>query len=96
MERSTEQSRGRGSVAVATTATVAFVAHTVAVLWVWWRWEVGIGASWVVWIDFPASLVYLDRTGASFLAWSLLAGGAWWAALGAMLSHLMGRLVGGG
>jgi hypothetical protein len=66
--------------------------HTVAVGVVWRGWELGMRSVVLVWMDFPVSLLYLGFAGHHLLAWSLAAGGLWWAFLGALLSHWVGRL----
>ena len=69
----------------------SFLLHTVTILWVWRTWS-GFGRGGVLaWIDFPSSLAYLRWRGGAKLAWSLLIGGAQWAAVGAGLSLLVGR-----
>jgi hypothetical protein len=82
-------SRGRRAVLHAVVAVL--VLHTVFVLWVWNSWgEFGRGTV-LVWMDFPASLLYLERADAPFLAGSLLAGGLQWTLLAALLTWTLGR-----
>ena len=71
----------------------AFLLHTAAALWIWWRWDPALRSGVLFWMDFPLSLAYAGATGRAFLAASLLAGGALWAALGAGLARLVGRLA---
>lgn len=74
---------------------VACLVHAVAVLWIWGTWESGLRGGWLVWIDFPVSLLYLDARSGVLLALSLVLGGAWWAGIGGALSWLIGRMVKG-
>jgi hypothetical protein len=74
---------------------VAFLLHTVAVLWVWVTWESGVRGGWLVWMDFPASLLFLDARGGGLLAASLGLGGLWWGVIGGVLSWVIGRGVRG-
>jgi hypothetical protein len=73
-------------------ATVAaFCLHTVIALLAWSTWSRFGRGNLLVWMDFPASLAFLERTGGTFLAASLLLGGLQWTALGALLTYLLGR-----
>jgi len=76
---------------VAACAVIAAALHTLAVLWTWWAWSPGARGSWLVWLDLPVSLAYLDRVGSALLPWSLVAGGLQWAATGALLAWAVGR-----
>ena len=76
---------------VAACAVIAAGLHTLAVIWTWWAWSPGARGSWLVWLDLPVSLVYLDRVGSAILPWSLVAGGLQWAATGALLAWAVGR-----
>ena len=67
--------------------------HTVGVLWIWLDWPAGLGASWVVWMDLPASLLYLGARDGWFLGLSLVVGGCQWALWGALVSAGLGRLA---
>lgn len=69
---------------------LAFLLHTLAVLWVWVRWESGVRGGWVVWMDLPVSLVFYQAQDSLFLLASLVLGGLWWAGLGGALSWLVG------
>jgi hypothetical protein len=66
--------------------------HSAAVAVVWRGWELGMRSVVLVWMDFPVSLLYLGFAGHRLLASSLVAGGVWWALLGALLSHWVGRV----
>jgi hypothetical protein len=80
--------RPRGPILIA--SACSFVLHGLAVLWLWHSWR-GFGRGGVLaWIDFPTSLAFLRLRGGARLAWSVLAGGAQWALLGAGLSLLVG------
>jgi len=72
---------------------LAFLLHGAAVLWIWSTWESGLRGGWLVWVDFPVSLLYLDARSSVLLASSLCLGGAWWAGIGGALSWLIGRVV---
>jgi hypothetical protein len=73
------------------TVVAVLVLHTVFVLWVWNSWGEFGRSTVLVWMDFPASLLYLERADAPFLAGSLLAGGLQWALLAALLTWTLGR-----
>jgi hypothetical protein len=77
---------GRGLVA-------GFLLHTVSVLWLWFRWDVVLRRTILVWMDIPMSLIYLSLAGRQLLAASLVIGGIQWAIVGAALSYLVGRLA---
>jgi hypothetical protein len=72
---------------------VAFVValHTVTALWAWRTWGYFGRGNVLTWLDFPVSLAYLQLDGGPFLFWSLVAGGAQWAAIAAGLTWLVGR-----
>jgi hypothetical protein len=74
-------------------ATLALVLHTLAVVAVWMGWGRGLRGGALVWIDLPVSLAYLHRGGRRLLVWSLLAGGAWWALVGALAAWVVGLLA---
>jgi hypothetical protein len=78
---------------VLTCAALAAMLHTFAVAWTWLSHGPGVRGSWLVWLDLPTSLLYLHLVGTSLLPWSLLAGGLQWAATGALLAWLVGRLA---
>jgi len=78
---------------VLTCAALAALLHSFAVAWTWLTHGPGVRGSWLVWLDLPTSLLYLHLVGASLLPWSLLAGGLQWAATGALLAWLVGRLA---
>jgi hypothetical protein len=77
--------------AVRHAALAAFCLHAVIALLAWWTWSRFGRGNLLVWMDFPGSLAFLELTGGSFLAASLLLGGLQWAALGALLTYLLGR-----
>lgn len=72
----------------------AAVLHTLAVLWFWATWEVGLRSGWLVWMDLPVSLLYVGARGKALLLASLILGGLWWATLGALLSAAVAVVVG--
>lgn len=74
---------------------LAFFLHTGAVLWIWISWESGLRGGWLVWMDFPVSLLFLQARDALFLWLSLGIGGLWWAGIGGGLSWLIGRVARG-
>ncbi len=84
---------GRRAAAAAALAAVAL--HTVTALWVWRSWGSFGRANLLAWMDFPASLVFLDWTDRKFLTASLLLGGVQWAIIGILLAILVGRTLGG-
>ena len=76
--------------AARTAAVAGFLLHAVTALAAWGTWgEFGRG-NVIAWIDFPASLAYLQLGGTSMLLWSLLAGGLQWAAIAALLTLCLG------
>lgn len=74
-------------------AVIGFVLHTVTVLWVWITWGLFGRGIVLSWLDAPASITYMHLDGPALLAVSLLVGGLQWAAIGALLSLLVGRAV---
>lgn len=68
---------------------IALLLHTLAVLWIWRTWGLGLRGGWLVWMDLPVSLLYLGARGGALLAFSLLLGGLQWAVVGALLSKLI-------
>lgn len=72
----------------------AAVLHTLAVLWIWSTWEVGLRSGWLVWMDLPVSLLFVEARGLALLAASLVLGGLWWACVGALLSAAVALVVG--
>ncbi|HEX2162696.1 MAG TPA: hypothetical protein VHM02_01965 [Thermoanaerobaculia bacterium] len=75
---------------VAWCAAMAAGLHTLAVLWTWASGNPGLRGGWLVWLDLPISLAYLQVMGERLLAWSLVAGGLQWAATGALLALIVG------
>ena len=71
----------------------ALLLHTVAALWLWFRWGQGVKGGVLFWMDLPLSLAWAGASGARFLATSLAVGGAWWALLGAGLALAIGRIA---
>jgi hypothetical protein len=69
----------------------AFLLHAAGVLWIWWRWSAGLRGGVLLWMDFPASLLFAGLGGTAYLGASLLAGGAWWSLLAWLLTRLIGR-----
>jgi len=74
---------------------LGFLLHAGAILWIWSTWEAGLRGGWVVWIDFPVSLLFFEARSGLLLILSLVVGGAWWAGIGGVLSWLIGRMVKG-
>lgn len=70
-----------------------FLLHAVAVAFAWSGWGSAGRGVVLVWVDFPLSLLWLGVSGGRMLALSLLAGGAWWALLTAVLASWIGRLT---
>lgn len=91
--RTAERSSRRGRRAVRWTAASAFLLHTLAVLWIWKSWGLGLRGGWLVWMDLPVSLFYLGARDGTLLALSLALGGLQWAAAGALLSKLIASLA---
>jgi hypothetical protein len=77
-------------------ALAAFLLHALAALWVWGRWGAGARGGLLFWMDFPMALLWAGAPGRSFLAASIVVGGAWWAAVAALLALAVGRLARGG
>lgn len=75
---------------------MAALLHTVAALWIWARWGEGLRGGALVWLDLPASLLFLQLQNRALLAASLLGGGLQWAGFGAFAAWLVGRLARGG
>lgn len=75
---------------VAWCAALAAGLHTLAVTWTWASGNPGLRGGWLVWLDFPISLAYLQVMGERLLVWSLFAGGLQWAATGAILALVVG------
>jgi hypothetical protein len=68
-----------------------FFLHTLTVFWVWRSWG-GFGRGNVlIWMDFPASLAFLQLTGRHLLLGSFLAGGLEWGLIGVALTYFLGR-----
>lgn len=67
--------------------------HTAAALWVWRGWAAGSRTAWLVWMDFPLSLAWLEAPAPRVLALSLAVGGLFWGAVSAALVLLVGRLA---
>ncbi len=70
-----------------------FVLHSLAVLWLWIRWDPGFRGTWLVWVDLPWSLLWVQLTGWKLIALSLTLGGGWWAMLSVGLNLVVGRLT---
>jgi hypothetical protein len=77
------------------TALWAFALHALAVGWVRLQWGPGSRGGVLAWMDFPVSLAYGHLSGWAFLAASIVAGGALWAALAGGFALLLGRLARG-
>ena len=68
-----------------------FFVHTLTVFWVWLSWG-GFGrGNLLIWMDFPASLAFLQLTGRQLLLASFLLGGCQWGLLGLLLTYFLGR-----
>lgn len=76
--------------AVLMAVIMGVILHTATVLWVWRSWGYFGRANFLVWMDFPVSLVFLGQEGKPMLAWSLIAGGLQWAAIAALLTLWVG------
>ena len=73
-------------------ASVAvFLLHGAVALLAWLTWSRFGRGNLLVWMDFPASLVFLGLTGGRLVVASLLLGGLQWAAVGALLAWIVGR-----
>jgi hypothetical protein len=81
----------RGRRAVLRAVIAVLLLHTAFAVWVWYSWGQFGRDTILVWMDFPASLIYLDRADATFLAGSLLLGGLQWGLLAALLTWIVGR-----
>jgi hypothetical protein len=77
-------------------ALVAFVLHSLALLWNWWVWSAEPGARgwWMVITDLPVSLLYLHHTDGRLFWWSFLLGGVQWAGTGALVAWAAWRIAG--
>jgi hypothetical protein len=84
-------SRARRAATLA--AAAAFVLHTVTVVSVFWSWGFFGRGNVITWLDFPASLLYLQWTDQRLLWWSVVAGGIQWAAVAALLAWWLGLAV---
>ena len=76
--------------AVLAAVIIGVILHTATALWVWGEWGYFGRANFLVWMDFPVSLVFLELEGDSMLAWSLIAGGLQWAAIAGLLTLWVG------
>lgn len=81
----------RGRRAVLRAVAAVLLLHTAFAVWIWYSWGQFGRDTILVWMDFPASLIYLDRADATFLAGSLLLGGLQWGLLAALLTWIVGR-----
>lgn len=77
------------------TALWAFLLHAAAVAWVARAWGPALRGGVLVWMDFPVSLLYGRLSEGLFLAASVVAGGALWAAVAAGLATIVGRVTRG-
>jgi len=73
-----------------------FIFHGVAALGIWRGWSPGTRSAWLVYMDFPLSLLWADLPGSRVLLVSLLAGGLWWGLITVLLAGGVGRLTAGG
>jgi hypothetical protein len=85
---STAHTPGRRAAIVA--AVASFLLHALALLVAWQSWTPLGRRNVVTWIDFPISLLYLGRPPRELIVWSLIAGGAQWALIGAFVALLLG------
>jgi hypothetical protein len=81
----------RGSRAAAVAAVAAFLLHALALFTTWRSWDPFGRRNVLTWIDFPVSLLFLERPASELALWSLLGGGLQWALYGALLAYLVGR-----
>ena len=70
-----------------------FLLHSAFALFVWKTWGSFGRGNVLSWVDFPVSLAFLHLDDTPFLRWSLLAGGAQWAVIAALLSLWLGKTV---
>ena len=91
----TGSARRDGYRLLALCAAVAFVLHTLALLWTWFSWRAMPGArgGWMVITDLPVSLLYGDSTDGRLLLWSLTLGGLQWAVTGAFVAWAAWRIA---
>ncbi len=71
----------------------AFLLHTLSVAWVWRSWGSFGRGNLLTWMDFPASLAFLQLTGRELLLGSFLLGGLEWGLAGLFLTWILGRAV---
>lgn len=88
---SSGESARLGRRAVLRAVAVVVLLHTLFAVWVWNSWGQFGRDTVLVWMDFPASLIYLDRADATFLTGSLLLGGLQWGLVAALLTWILGR-----
>jgi hypothetical protein len=74
-------------------ALAVFCLHLVIALLIWFTWGRFGRGNLLVLMDLPVSLAFLQLTGGRFLAASVLLGGLQWAALGVLLTYVLGRSV---
>lgn len=74
-------------------AVLGLTLHTLAALWVWRAWGQGPRGIYLVWMDLPVSLAWMDHQGHDLLTWSLVGGGTWWALVTALVTFAMGRMA---
>jgi hypothetical protein len=70
-----------------------FLFHTAAALWLFFSRGAGVRGGVLFWMDFPLSVAWAGAGETSFLAASLLLGGAFWALLAAGLTALVGTIA---
>lgn len=81
----------RARKAVLHAVVAVLILHSLFAVWVWNSWGQFGRDTVLVWMDFPAALIYLDRADATFLAGSLVLGGLQWALIAALLTWILGR-----
>jgi len=76
--------------AIASAFVAGLLLHTVAALLAWRSYGTLGRGGVIIWADLPLSLAYLQLTGRSLLAASLVAGGLQWGVIGALLTYWLG------
>jgi hypothetical protein len=71
-------------------AFAGFLLHSLSLTLLWFQ-DAALRRTFLVWLDFPASLLYLGFAPRSLFVASLLLGGLQWAVIGAALAALARR-----